>query len=80
MHQEKSFIVGNGWCTFRKIAEMEVMESEAAITAIHVLQKRVKELELEQQELKEEVYALSLQLQTKDDSGCGLGTGIHDGS
>lgn len=46
---------------------MEVMESEAAITAINALQRRVKELEQEQQELKEEVYTLNMQLQMKDD-------------
>ena len=43
------------------------MESEAAITAINALQRRVKELEHEQQELKEEVYTMDLQLQMKDD-------------
>ena len=46
---------------------MEVPESEAAITAIKALQKRVKELEQERQSLNDEIYSLNLQVKFRDE-------------
>lgn len=50
-----------------RLEKMEVPQSEAAITAIKALQKRVRELEQEKQALNDEIYSLDIQVKLRDE-------------
>jgi hypothetical protein len=56
---------------------MDVDESEAAITAIHALQVRDRELEQERQTLEDEIYSLKLQVDADSEEPTSHQTGLE---